>query len=69
MNELIYPFYIFHQTVIVIFAYYIVQWEIGLWLKLITLLSLSLVVTVVICRFFIAPFNSMRFLFGVREKK
>jgi len=37
----IYPFYVFHQTVIVIVAYYVVQWPLGLWGRFTLLLILA----------------------------
>lgn len=67
-NTLIYPFYILHQTVIVIFAYYIVQWQAGLALKGVALLGSAFLTTSAICVLVIYPFNPMRFLFGLKPK-
>jgi len=67
-NTLIYPFYILHQTVIVICAFYIVQWPAGIGLKLMALLVSSFVITSLLCLAVIAPFNPMRFLFGLKRK-
>lgn len=67
-NKLIYPFYILHQTVIVICAYYIVQWPTSISVKLIALLILSFGITSLLCVLVIAPFNFMRFLFGLKPK-
>ena len=69
INELIYPFYIFHQTIIVCFAYYIVQWELGIAFKSITLLVSSLLVTSAICFWLIKPIKPMRYLFGLKPTK
>ena len=68
-NTLIYPYYILHQTVIVICAYYIVGWSSGLGLKMTALLLSSFIITSLLCLLVISPFNSMRFLFGVKKKK
>lgn len=67
-NELIYPFYIFHQTVIVVLGYFIVQMHASLSFKAWVLLSLSFVVTSSICLLLVYPFNISRFLFGLRKK-
>jgi len=67
-NELIYPFYIFHQTVIVAIAFYIVQLDLSLSIKSLTLLLSSLSLTALICYFLIRPFNLMRYLFGLKIK-
>lgn len=64
LNEMVYPFYILHQTVIVIAAYWVVQWSAGVVPKLLGLLAISLVVTVALCVGLIRPFRVMRFLFG-----
>ncbi len=64
LNEMVYPFYILHQTVIVIAAYWIVQWPVGIVPKLLGLLTLSLVVTMALCVGLVRPFRPMRFLFG-----
>lgn len=68
LNEAVYPIYILHQTFIVVFAYYIVQWENSLWLKLLVLLVGSLMAIVVMYRFLIYPFVPMRILFGMKGK-
>ncbi|RMB08745.1 acyltransferase family protein [Eilatimonas milleporae] len=67
-NSLIYPFYILHQTVIVIFAYHIVQWPMGIAAKWACLLILSFSVTALACRVLIYPSDTLRFLFGMRSK-
>jgi len=67
-NFLIYPFYILHQTVIVIFAFWIVQWEAGIGLKLIALQFASFMVTALLCVFPIERFNLTRWLFGLKPK-
>ncbi|SIT92472.1 acyltransferase family protein [Pontibacter indicus] len=66
-NEMVYPFYILHQTVIVALGYYLLQanWSIGFKF---TFMSLS---TFVICflliRYLIMPFNWLRIPFGMKS--
>lgn len=67
-NELIYPFYIFHQTVIVVIGYYVIAWQAPILLKVISLFALSFLVTSVICWYLIKPSNILRFLFGLKPK-
>jgi glucans biosynthesis protein C len=43
LNEAVYPFYILHQTVIVVFAFYIVKWNAPIAVKLPSLMLFSLV--------------------------
>ncbi|WP_046755671.1 acyltransferase family protein [Kordia jejudonensis] len=69
LNEAIYPFYILHQTVIIVFAYYIVQFDLSISLKIIILLLTSFPVIVLIYRFLIYPFAIPRMLFGMKKKQ
>ncbi|WP_298516136.1 acyltransferase [uncultured Kordia sp.] len=66
LNEAIYPFYILHQTVIVVFAYYIVQLDIAIPWKLLLLLITTFPVIVLIYIYLIYPFRAMRFVFGMK---
>lgn len=68
-NELIYPFYIFHHTVIVVLGYYIIQWPVTTGIKVTGLFVLSLSITVAICLFVVYPFTPVRILFGLKPKK
>jgi hypothetical protein len=68
MNEAIYPFYILHQTVIVVFAYYIIQFDLNIPLKITILFISSFIVIVLIYRFLVYPFKITRFLFGMKKK-
>lgn len=65
-NEAVLPFYILHQTVIVIFGFWIMDWELGVMTKYL-LLSLSSFVTIMLVyEFLIRRINVMRFLFGMK---
>jgi hypothetical protein len=67
-NEGIYPFYILHQTVIILVAYPFGSMNIDILTKFIVVSILSLISTVGIYLIFIKPFNVMRFLFGMKRK-
>ena len=69
MNEAIYPFYILHQTVIIVFAYYIIQLEYNIPIKLIILLVSSFLTIVCVYRFLIYPFKITRVLFGMKNHR
>ena len=65
-NEAVLPFYILHQTVIVIFGFWIMDWELGVASKYL-LLSLSSFVTIMLVyEFLIRRINVMRVLFGMK---
>lgn len=65
-NEAVLPFYILHQTVIVIFGFWMKDWELGVTAKYL-LLSLSSFVTIILVyEFLIRRIKMMRFLFGMK---
>ena len=68
LNRGIYPFYIVHQTVIVIIGYYIIQQAWSIPFKLITLFLVSLSLCILIYKFLILPFRPIGFLFGMKNK-
>lgn len=66
-NEYIYPFYILHQTVIVVLGFYIIQWQASIFVKSVALLFSSLLVTCYLCFAVIRPFKPLRYLFGLKN--
>lgn len=66
VNQAVYPFYILHQTVIVILAYYVVQVSESILAKYLFIVVVTFVVSMAIYHLFIKPFGLMRFLFGMK---
>lgn len=68
-NEAVLPFYVLHQPAIIVIAFYVVQWDMGIlpkWLIIITLaLALILAVYVLVIR----RVNWIRWLFGMKPRK
>lgn len=69
VGEGTYPFYILHQTVIVILGYYLCRLPWGINTKFWTISLLTIVICALIFELLIRPFNVMRFLFGLRLTK
>jgi len=67
-NEAIYPFYVLHQTVIVVLAYYIIKLEASIGIKVGLLLLSSFPATIFIYEFLVCPFRMTRALFGMKRK-
>lgn len=67
-NEAIYPFYILHQTFIVIISYYVVQLQDDILSKYIFVTLVSFVLSMGFYVFLIKPYNTARFLFGMKKK-
>jgi surface polysaccharide O-acyltransferase-like enzyme len=68
-QETILPFYLLHQPVIIIIAYYVVQWNAGITLKLLVVVVGSLVVTLGLIEFLIKRINFLRKLFGLKPRE
>lgn len=68
-NRAIYPFYILHQTLIVVIGYYVIQVQESILAKYLFISTLSLVGSLAIYEYLIRPFRVMRFLFGMKETK
>ena len=66
-NEAVLPFYILHQTVLLVVGYYIVRWSIpDLW-KWILITALSLPLIMVVYEYLVRRINLMRILFGMKS--
>lgn len=68
-NEAIYPFYILHQTLIVIIGYYVSQVKEEVLLKFLFIVFVTFILSVGIYEFFVKPYRIARLLFGMKEKK
>jgi glucans biosynthesis protein C len=69
LNQAVYPFYILHQTVIVVVVYYIVQTQNeSILSKYIYTVGITFFVTVGIYHLLIRPYSITRFLFGMKPK-
>ena len=69
LNQAVYPFYILHQTVIVLVAYYIVQTQNeSILSKYIYTVGITFFVSVLLYHLFVRPYALTRFLFGMKPK-
>ncbi|MES2824913.1 MAG: acyltransferase family protein [Pseudomonadota bacterium] len=63
-NQAVYPFYILHQTVIVVIGYYVVQTSDNVAFKYLFILIVCFCLCAFIYHLFIRPFPLIRYLFG-----
>jgi peptidoglycan/LPS O-acetylase OafA/YrhL len=63
------PFYLLHQPVIIVIAYFVVQWDVGITLKLLAIFVGSLLVTLGLIELLIRPFKVTRMLFGMKPRR
>jgi peptidoglycan/LPS O-acetylase OafA/YrhL len=68
-NETIMPFYLLHQPVIIVIAFFVVQWDVNLWVKLLIILITSFLITLGLVELLIRPFKPMRRLFGMKPRR
>jgi peptidoglycan/LPS O-acetylase OafA/YrhL len=66
VNQAVYPFYILHQTVIVILTFYLVKVPDPIGMKYIFTVIVTFLLSMCIFHLFIRPFAVMRFLFGMK---
>ncbi|HOI29473.1 MAG TPA: acyltransferase family protein [Melioribacteraceae bacterium] len=65
-NESVYPLYILHQTVMIFFGYYIIQWNWGIMPKFILLVFLTFGGSFMIYELLIKRSRILRLLFGMK---
>jgi peptidoglycan/LPS O-acetylase OafA/YrhL len=65
-REASYPFYFVHQPVIIFIAFYAVEWEIGLLVKMLAVVFGSLVVSLGLYELLVRRINPVRALFGMK---
>lgn len=68
-NKAVYPYYILHQTITVVIAFYIVQLDINLYLKWFLVTSGTVLFTWAGYHFLIRPFKLLRAIFGIKPDK
>lgn len=68
-SEAVLPFYVLHQTVIVLLGFYVVQWPISTTLKYLTICLISLVVILAIYDVSVRRTRPTRFIFGMKPRR
>jgi peptidoglycan/LPS O-acetylase OafA/YrhL len=68
-NEAVLPFYLFHQTIILVVGYFVIRWNMGILPKFLIVTALSFLAIMALYEFGVRRFNVMRFLFGMRPAK
>lgn len=66
-TEAVYPFYILHQTIMMIFGYYIIQLPLGIFPKFVIVAIITFGGSFIAYEFFIKRFYITRLLFGMKQ--
>lgn len=69
LNEAVLPFYILHQTVLLLIGYVVVKWDWNSWGKFGFIASTALFMISITYMLVIRPFNITRYLFGISKKQ
>jgi glucan biosynthesis protein C len=67
-NEAVLPFYILHQTIIVIIGFYIANWDAGVIMKYLILSTVSFALIIALYNLLIKRVKILRFLFGMKPR-
>jgi hypothetical protein len=68
-NEAILPFYVIHEPVIVIIAFYVLAWDIPGGVKYLFVSTAALIVTLLLYELLIRRIKPMRWLFGMKASQ
>ncbi len=68
-NESIMPFYLLHQPVIIVIAYFVVQWDVGLPTKMAVVVAGSFVATMALYEVLVRRVAPMRTLLGMKADR
>ena len=66
-QEAVLPFFILHQPVIVVIAFYVVQWQAGILPKMVTVVASSFIVTMGLYELLIRRVAPLRMLLGMTK--
>lgn len=66
--DISFPFYVFHQTIVVAVAFYVVGWETSIFAKATVIFLSALGSTLILCEL-VKLTPATRFLFGIRKRK
>jgi peptidoglycan/LPS O-acetylase OafA/YrhL len=67
-REASYPFFIVHQPAIIFIAFYAVQWEVNLWIKLLVVLIGSFTISLGTYELLVRRINPIRRLLGMKPR-
>jgi len=68
-NEAVLPFYIFHQTIILLVGWFVIRWSMDILPKYLIISVVSFVLIIALYELLVRRINIVRFFFGMRSKK
>lgn len=67
LNQAVYPFYIVHQTIIVILTFYVIRTTDTILMKYLFTVLLTFMISIILIHVFIRPFKLSRWMFGMKD--
>ncbi|MCA9231215.1 MAG: acyltransferase family protein [Planctomycetales bacterium] len=68
IREASYPFYILHQTVLILVGYYVMNWPMPVIVRFLIIVVATVAFTTLLYEVTVKRINALRFLFGMRKK-
>jgi peptidoglycan/LPS O-acetylase OafA/YrhL len=68
-NETIMPFYLLHQPVIVVVSYFVVNWDVGISVKILVIGISSLLIALGLIELLVRPVKPLRRVFGMKPRR
>ena len=68
-NDTLMPFYLLHQPMVIVIAYFVVQWDAGITVKLLVIVISSFLATLGLVELLVRPFKPMRRIFGMKPRR
>jgi len=68
-NDAVLPFYVLHQTIILVVGWFVITWDIGILPKYLIIIVVSFVLIMALYELLIRRLSIVRFFFGMRLKK
>jgi peptidoglycan/LPS O-acetylase OafA/YrhL len=68
-NDAVLPFYVLHQTIILVVGWFVITWDIGIIPKYLVIIVISFVLIMALYELLVRRINIVRFFFGMRLKK
>lgn len=65
-SEAVLPFYLLHQTVILLVGFYVVQWNTGMFAKFVAIIAVSFLITIGLYDLLFKRFPYTRYIFGMK---
>jgi glucan biosynthesis protein C len=67
-QEAILPFYVFHQPIVFVIVFYVVQWNANIRVKLLVVILCAFIITMALHEFIIKRIAPLRSLFGMKPR-